>query len=1000
MRIAIRTAVAACAIALVCGSAAADERAAWLDLNGTWSAAADPRNPPPKDFEQGWTTAVRPEAVPAPVPGIIQQALPDAHFWVWYWRKFTAPLPRHAGRRYLLRFAAIDYQAWVWLNGKPVGSHEGPETPFTLDVTEAIKPGEENLLAVRVLNDDQNGTLPNRGKSINPPWMKYGGITGGVELIQAPAVRIESLQVKPDPKTGRIAVEATLVNATRLQSNGDLYFCVKAAGGGPALDETAIGVGLAPGRSAEGFQLEVPQPHLWTLDDPYLYRVTARLRPAGSVVVTDECSLRCGFREFRVTNGFFTLNGKRVFVRSTHTGNHVPISWVTPPDNELLRRDLLYAKASGFNMVRFITCGAWPEQLDLCDELGLMVYEESCAAWGLKDSPRLKEHFERSLRELITRDRHHPSVVIWGLLNEEGNTPVFRAAADSLPLLRDLDPTRLVLLSSGRWDRQANLGSIANPGSRQWQEPWSGDVHFYPQVPQSEADSRNLRTLGSPGKPAFLSEYGIGSLMNVIGETRHYEQARARPDLKDAAWMRSTAERFKDAAWIRSMAERFQADWRRLGMDQVYAFPEDMLLESQRLHARQRLLGFDLIRANPNLCGFNLTGMLDHGLTGEGLWTFWRDWKPATFEALRDGWAPLRWCLFAKPMHAYAGQPVELEAVLANEDVLPPGEYPVSLRVLGPNGVAWERKLSVRLPEPAAGQFSPLAVPVFADKVTLPGPPGTYQFAANLDQGGRAAGGRLRFYLGDPGAAAPSKQTVTAWGIDPRVEAWLDKHGIACRGFGDCPDFRRQSAGTAAQRRSATPGENGTVPLAPAPPPSPETILVGPLDREPSEAEWKELLRRIEAGATAVFLSPKAFRRGGDPLGRLPLANKGRCYEFNDWLYHKECVAKRHAVFAGLQAPGVMDWEYYGGLIGHTIFEGQDVPDEVLAAAFAAGYGAYYPGSPCPTGYTSGVLLGSYRAGKGRWILNAFNILENVGRNPAADRLLLNLIGEAGRGKG
>lgn len=73
---------------------------------------------------------------------------------------------------------------------------------------------------------------------------------------------------------------------------------------------------------------------------------------------------------------------------------------------------------------------------------------------------------------------------------------------------------------------------------------------------------------------------------------------------------------------------------------------EDMLRDSQRLHARQRLIGFDLIRSNPQICGYNLTGLLDHALTGEGLWSFWREWKPGILDALVDGWAPLRWCLF------------------------------------------------------------------------------------------------------------------------------------------------------------------------------------------------------------------------------------------------------------------------------------------------------------------------------------------------------------------
>ena len=454
---------------------------------------------------------------------------------------------------------------------------------------------------------------------------------------------------------------------------------------------------------------------------------------------------------------------------------------------------------------------------------------------------------------------------------------------------------------------------------------------------------------------ATATFFPCGSLMNVIGETRHFEQAGARPDLKDFAF-------------LRSQAERLEADWCRLGMDQVYASAEDMLLESQRLHARQRLIGFDNIRANPGICGFNLTGMLDHGLTGEGLWTFWRHWKPGTFDAVSDGWAPLRWCLFVTPMHAYAGDEVQVEAVLANEDVLGPGEYPVRLRVMGPAGAAWERKLAVRIPQPAAGQFPPLAVPVLSEKITLPGPAGEYQFAATMERGGAPAGGRLKFYLGEARTLPRIKEAATVWGLDERAQQWLRDHGVTCRDF------------------EAAAGD--------PPSSSAEVILVGELAKEPAEAQWKELLRRIEGGSTAVFLSPAAFRHGNDPVGRLPLAKKGRCYDFYDWLYHKECVARHHPIFAGLQGPGVMDWEYYGSLIGKTMFEGQDTPDEVFAAAFAAGYWAYVPGTPCPSGYTSGVLLGSYHFGKGRFVINAFRILESLGNNPAADRLILNLVTE------
>jgi hypothetical protein len=242
-----------------------------------------------------------------------------------------------------------------------------------------------------------------------------------------------------------------------------------------------------------------------------------------------ECSIRCGFRDFRIVDGYFHLNGRRIFLRSTHTGNAMPIGQQAAVVGDFGRRDMIYAKASGFNAVRFIAGVAYPEQLDLCDELGLMVYE-CFASWLLGDSPKMAERFDRSTSAMIRRDRNHPSITIWGLLNETQDGPVFRQAVSFLPKLRRLDPTRLVLLDSGRWDGQWLIGSASNPGSSEWQPVWgveapdagkaslgaggyasqAGDAHYYPGVPQSPQTDRFIREFGREGKPVFLSEYGKG----------------------------------------------------------------------------------------------------------------------------------------------------------------------------------------------------------------------------------------------------------------------------------------------------------------------------------------------------------------------------------------------------------------------------------------------------------------------------------------------------------
>jgi beta-galactosidase len=117
-------------------------------LNGEWRLATDPEN---CGRAERWFASTRDEAIVAAVPGVIQQVCPEYHGVVWYWHTFRAAQPA-AHERYLLRFGAVDYLADVWLNGQPVGGHQGVDTPFCLDLTSTLKPGDHNLLALRVLN--------------------------------------------------------------------------------------------------------------------------------------------------------------------------------------------------------------------------------------------------------------------------------------------------------------------------------------------------------------------------------------------------------------------------------------------------------------------------------------------------------------------------------------------------------------------------------------------------------------------------------------------------------------------------------------------------------------------------------------------------------------------------------------------------------------------------------------------------------------------------------
>jgi len=1109
-------------------------------LDGTWLLATDAKN---VGRREGWFSQPAPGAKPAKVPWIMQGNFPGYHGVAWYWRQFDAPANPHRHGRYLLRFWQVDYLAEVWLNGAPVGRHEGGETPFVLDVTDHIRPGQGNRLAVRVLNPTHEmidgiclNQTAHRCKVI--PFVAgatfdHGGITQSVELMCTPALYVDDLYAMPRPgqRADNLHVTAVVHNATKKSQKGCLNLAVSSARSG----ETTAALGLerefSPGVSSFEADLTIDNPHLWQLNDPYLYRVAARVEESGSPSF-DERSTRCGFRDFRFRDGYFRLNGRRIFLRCTHTCNHYPIGQQFPHDPDLLRRDLLNLKVMGFNAVRFIWGGATPLQLDLCDEIGLMVYEESYASWPLDPSPKMAERFDSGVSELVRRDRNHPSIVMWGLLNESGNSPAFQHAVEMLPLVRSLDDARMVMLNSGRFDVTSGiggvsginawkgatdepwvavnatshtitalgitwpsghlalhpglkgefsavrwtapaagavdviatftglaerattdvhvlhrgralfdgllnlsgaanearfhktvsvaagetidcvvgwgngshggdttgltftlktadklhdataqfsaknnphgawsygtmrpgaapnaatfarypgteitsqLGSLSNPGSNVWEDVVS-DRHVYPRVPHTGDTIRSLRELEAHGQPVFLSEYGIGSAVDLWRGVRHYEQQGATG--------------LEDAQYLRAKLDSYLADWRQWRLDELYARPEDFFMESLKKMAGQRALGLTAIRSNPHIVGHSMTGAIDHVMCGEGLTTLFRELKPGTIDALFEGWAPLRWCLFAEPVHIRRGSKIHLEAVLANEDVLAPGEYPARFQVVGPNAThILDREIKVRVLPPDAKHERPFAQFCFAADTIVDGPSGKYRFLATFQQGAAAAAGETEFYVTDPADMPAVETEVVLWGDDPELARWLAEHHIRTRPFVETAPTHRELI------------------LASRTPPAPG-----------GAAAMAVLARRIAAGSAVVFLAPEVFAKGDQPTAWLPLAHKGTIVPIWGWLYLKDEWCKRHPIFDGLPCGGLMDYAYYRELIPDLVGQGQDPPAEAVAGAIKASQD-----------YSSGLMVAVYELGAGRFVVNTLHVRNNLARHPAAERLLRNMLRYAAR---
>ncbi len=931
-----------------------------IPLNDKWYVI-DGNGAPEASYHKGGIP--REEALETSVPVFTSMLFEDHVGISWFERDFTLNELPAAGQVALLAFEQAVFRTEVSVNGTLVGEHVGVEDPFAFDVTDELRVGM-NRITVRVSKphiEPVDGytfdEIPHRNQTptgLKPGWCyNESGISGEVFLRILPRVCVDDLALLPDPDTGAVRVLLTLRNASAEKTEVSLALEIRRAPDGDAEDERTLSVMLYPGENEIETVLTVTDMRLWSVKDPNLYAVRAAVT---SVYGTHSAVKKTGFRTFRVgDDGYFYLNGERIYVRSSHTGNCFPESvHIISSDRELLRRDFLLAKSVGFNMIRFISGSALPLQLDLCDEIGLMIYEEPVGSWLEKNGPHAVDLYRADLLTMVRRDRSHPSVTIWGLLNETKSEPPFDevcfAARDILPELRRLDPSRLVLYSSGRWDKDASVGSLSNPGETTWQNLWGtdgiartergelGDIHYYPgpYIPMNKGETERMRSFGKDApKPVFVSESGIGSALDTIAIARRFAQTDAVPFAPDVKLVR----RINDA--LRAEIDKF-------GFRDCLPFPSELMRASFRNHVYYRTQMFDLLRSNPNVNGISLTGLLDHSVCGEGLWTLFREFKPQIADVLQDGFAPLRWNVILSAPAVFRGSPLHVEASLATENVLRVGQtYTARAAILDREGRAYGvRDYTFTV---TAEQEKTMVVPVFDETWdTSELPEGEYEFKADLLTGADASGGVRLFHVAEPVFSHP-RRTVVALGLSADETAAVASLGFILLSADD------YSTGV--------------------------PVLAGTVTEE-NRPVLEELLFR-----GASVLCAHAAVQGDLALTLLPESRRPTVNRTNDWLYHRETFLRPGGRFFTGMRTGLADARLYTGVLTPFGLEaaGDAVPDEVDAFVFGTGI-------PNDRGFIDGFALGTYRLPSAASLrLVTLNIFSPV---PYSRRLLCNLLDE------
>jgi beta-galactosidase/beta-glucuronidase len=509
-------------------------RSEWKNLNGIWNFAFDDKN---KGLELGWHKDPSSLTDKINVPFAYQSKLSgihdsNFHDWVWYSRNFT--IPEHwKDKRVILHFGAVDYRAWVYINGEYAGFHEGGHVSFSFDITNYLN-WKNEIITIRVEDPSTDETIPRgkqywKEKSESIWYTRTTGIWQTVWLEAVNPIHLSSLRFTPNIDYGDINIEFE-VEGQYEHKQLDIEILFK---GDLVAKDTITLFEKNNKRSINLFNQKIFRTSYhndgwcWSPEHPNLFDVKMTIKDNNQLY--DQIESYFGMRKVHTENGMFYLNNKPYYQKLVLDQGYWPEGLMTAPSDEAFKKDIELAKSMGFNGCRKHQKTEDPRFLYWADKLGFLVWGESASSPSY--SEKAAARLTREWIEIIERDYNHPSIVVWVPLNESWGIPLVhhdkQQQNHSLAmyhLIKSLDPTRLVISNDGWELTKTDICAVHNytqgtAKEKKKQDAYLQSILTKDNILNAQPAKRAIYANGfkHQGEPIILTEFG-GIGFKVGGE--------------------------------------------------------------------------------------------------------------------------------------------------------------------------------------------------------------------------------------------------------------------------------------------------------------------------------------------------------------------------------------------------------------------------------------------------------------------------------------------------